>query len=122
MTFDLDIRDVLSDATSGRVYPSVLAQGTILPAITYQRVSTRRVRSHGGTSLVLPLYQVACWDATPVGARDVARDVIDAFESELGVWLVENQFEDFASEQKLYRVLIDVRLWAGVEEEVGAGS
>jgi len=108
-------------SASDRVYPLVFPLGVTLPVLTYQRVSTQRVRVHEGTSLVGALYQVTCWDNTPAGARALAREVVGALEdmtTEAGRALVQNQLEGFAPEQKLHRVIVDVRLWVGLEEEV----
>jgi hypothetical protein len=123
MSFDATVFDLLSagitDLVDDRIYPvGTSLQGKTLPAVTYGRVSTRRVRSHGGTSLVEPLYQITCWDATPGGAREVARAVVEVFEDEIGTALVENTLEGFAPAQKLSQVVVDVRLVAGLEEEV----
>jgi len=104
-----------------RVYPSVLPLGkqdeVQLPAVTYQRVSTLRIRSHDGTSLLGPLYQITCWDSTSSGARALGRDVIDLYEPMIGLAYIENHLETFAPEQKLFAVIIDVRVWEGSEQE-----
>lgn len=123
MSFETDLFAALvaSDVVDERVYPVVLPQGVSYPAITYQRVSTARIRAHEGTSLVGPLFQVTCWHTSPVVARDVKRGVVEALEGTYQC-LVENTLEMFEPETKLTKVIIDVRLWAGLEEEVTDAS
>jgi hypothetical protein len=104
-----------------RVFPVRLPNDVLLPAITYQRVSEQRIRSHPhGTSLIGALFQFTCWDHSPEGARDVARAVLSSYEAALEFAVVENYGELFAAGQKIFQAIVDVRLWNGLEEEVAS--
>ena len=117
MSIDSDIYDILGNV-SNRVFPVILPIETILPALTYQRVSTLRYRAHEGDALLGPLYQVTCWDANPKGARALARSVVEEFAPMLGYAQVENQLESYDPGAKLYTVFVDVRVFAAEEEAV----
>jgi hypothetical protein len=123
VSFDSEIVDYLStELGHDHIYPDSLVEGATLPAVVYQRISTARVRSHDGTSLVGPLYQFACWATTPLAARALARQVIEAWEARMGYALVENDRDMPAPSPKLFRRDVDVRLWDGLDADLNAVS
>ena len=57
----------LAALVSTRVKPDVLPQGTVLPAVVYQRVSTPRSQVLGASQAVAvsrPRVQFSCWGST----------------------------------------------------------
>lgn len=131
MSFELELLlPALSDLGVS-IYPNVLPQpkskmeGYLLPAIVYQRISTQRVPSHDGTSLVGALYQIVCWEARYEDAAELAQSVIGALEnlrSDQGPAQIVNTRDGYEAEPKLYFRAIDVRLWAGLDTELATTS
>lgn len=122
MTIDSDVFDVLTQiAGEGAVFPTafpLLPNGATnpLPAIVYFRVTTQRVRSHGGDSMIGALYQCTCWDRTAMGARALGREVAAEWASRVGQARVENEMDHWDPGQKLYARIVDVRVWTAEEE------
>jgi len=73
----------VSALISSRVYPLILPQNSILPAVTYTRVSGERVRSLSGPSgLALPRFQIDSWAESFSVVKDLAgkiRKSLDGF-------------------------------------------
>jgi hypothetical protein len=69
-----------------RVYSVDLAQGTQLPAITYQRVdSPRKVKEHSQPSAFpLARYQVGCWAGDFAGTVALAKVVFAFMNGKVG--------------------------------------
>jgi hypothetical protein len=69
----LDGQGGLSALVGTRGYPVRLAQGTALPAYTYQRIDAPREQAFGRRVLQTnPRYQFTAWGATFIDARAVA--------------------------------------------------
>jgi hypothetical protein len=61
-----------------RIYPMVLPQEVQLPALTYQRITSRRSSGHDGASdLEQPRIQIDAWGRTWTEARQLERAVGD---------------------------------------------
>ncbi|MDP9301841.1 MAG: DUF3168 domain-containing protein [Actinomycetota bacterium] len=119
MTLESDIVDQLStDLGHSRIFPAPLPQGTQLPAVVYQRITTARLRAHEGTVLVGPLIQFTCWSNTARDAFDLGRAVVSSWENRLGEALVEDTRDGYEPGAKLYRRDVDVRLWASLDDEL----
>lgn len=82
---------LLADATvaaavSTRIYPSVLPQGALTPAITITKISGIRANIlHGPASLANPRYQIDCWvrETSGTTAYTAALDLGSAVRSRL---------------------------------------
>jgi hypothetical protein len=119
VTLESDIVDQLeTDLGHSRIFPVPLPQGTVLPAVVYQRILTGRLRAHEGTVLVGPLIQFTCWGHSARDAFDLGRAVTASWENRLGEALVEDTRDSYEPAAKLYRRDVDVRLWASLEEEL----
>jgi len=94
----------------------------VLPAITYQRVSNRRLTSHEGSlGVLMPLVQLSCWAKTWSEARAVAAAVRRALDG----WIdystdppihgvtVESDLDEYDSDARVYHVPLTVRVRAG---------
>ena len=117
----------VAELAGSRVYPQRIPQGAALPAVAYARVSTRRVKSHGGSSgLARPRIQVngtaASYQAAKAlasavrGALDGVRRtvVLDGQESVAveGSWL-ETDGDEFGETDGLHSVRQDFMIWFG---------
>jgi len=93
-----------------------------LPAITYQRVSNRRLTSHEGSlGASLPLVQLSCWAKTWSEARAVAAAVRRALDG----WIdyssdppihgvtIEGELDEYDADARVYHVPLSVRVRAG---------
>src|SRR5690606_2087336 len=93
-----------------------------LPAITYQRVSNRRLTSHQGSlGAAMPLGQLSCWANTWSEARAVAAAVRRALDG----WIyystdppihgvtIEGDLDEYDSDARVYHVPLSVRVRAG---------
>lgn len=70
-----------------RMYARMLPQTPTLPAITYQRVDTRRQHDMAGPDgLPRPRMQVTCWGATPAAAYGLAGAVRARLDGYKGTW------------------------------------
>jgi len=115
MSIDSDVYDTLTLAADN-VYPVSVPPKALFPAVTYRRVSARRIRSHDGTSLIGPLYQFTCWDTSAIVARQTARAVVEIWEPLMAECQIENHYETYDPGQKLFGAIVDVRIWAHEEE------
>ena len=95
--------------------------GVVFPAVTYVRITTRRIVSHDGTSAVRPMFQFSCWDPNSRVASELARDVITYWEGQ-GCRIEDDRGPFWQDGPRLHRRDLDVRLWASLEEEVSAAS
>ena len=70
-----------------RIYRGIRPQGTPLPAITFQRISTTPVNSaEGQGSTIFARFQIDCWAATQSFCRDLADAVRGNGSTGLGGW------------------------------------
>jgi hypothetical protein len=119
----LKAHDGLSALVDTRIYPLVIPQDGVLPCVTYQRISTPRQYTIGGTATVAsPRIQVDCWGESYASAKDVAAQVLAALNHESGqigscaqafdilVSLADNEEDSYESDTGRYRVRIDFRV------------
>ena len=90
MTIETGIKAKLTaaaTAAAGRIYPKIRPAKAALPAITYQRITTERVRSHTGPSgLAYPRFQINAWAATWDAANALAVEIRTALDGSIGTW------------------------------------
>ena len=71
-----------------RMYARLLPQTPTLPAITFSRVSTRRLHDmNGPDGLPRPRLQLTCWASTPAAAgalADAVRARLDGYRGAMG--------------------------------------
>jgi hypothetical protein len=67
---------------SDRIYPLILPQECVLPAISYQRVATQPREScmAEDAGIARPRFQITAWDSTFDGVRDLAEQVRGALQ------------------------------------------
>ena len=70
-----------------RMHARMLPQTPTLPAITYQRVDTRRLHDLAGPDgLPRPRMQLTCWATTPAAAYGLAAAVRARLDGYKGTW------------------------------------
>lgn len=107
-----------------RIYPIVLPQGAMLPAIVYQRISGPRAETMQGPSgLAWPRFQFVSVGATFGDAMAVAvavRQALDGYRGMVGGVtihgiLILNEFQQFnpatAEEAESWLIYQDFRVW-----------
>ena len=107
----------------------IVATVPVLPAVTYQRISGRRVHAIGSSSfLAAPRIQFTVWAATYAAAKGVAdelRAALDGVQGSLNdyddpdaMWMGQlvNDIDDYEPETGRYRVISDLVI---THDEVG---
>lgn len=104
-----------------RVYYAVLIQNATLPAVRYQRVTSRRPSVMGvDTGLVETTFQIDCWAATLDGMadlRDACRRAVQRWRDLGASPAISDTFiddeRDHGREHDLeaYRGGLDIRIW-----------
>ncbi len=116
----------VSDIVGARVYPIVRSQGAALPAVTYQRISTPRIRGlDGRAGLQSPRFQINCWAETYTVAVKLAHFVgkaLDDLSGTIGGLLIravdlddEDDLEDISPGNRKDRIFgrrLDFIVWA----------
>lgn len=111
----------LTALVSDRIYPLVIPEQASLPAIAYQRISTRITYSHDGDSeLDRPRFQFACVASTAKAAREVAEQVVAALSGysgtmsglNVGASFIENQLDGYEPQPTdAYVMRVDALIW-----------
>lgn len=112
MTIETGIKAKLTAAATtaaGRIYPKVLPHDCTLPAVTFQRITTERVRSHTGPSgLAFARFQINAWAATHLAVTTLANEIRAALDNGLGTWDdADVQMCDLEDEGDLEAVVLD---------------
>ena len=104
---------------TSRVFPQLMPQGTILPAVTYSVVSrtTEPTMGYANSGMWATLIQIDCWAETYAGVKALADQVRAGLmdwhqESPEPIWRVLHQSEEdsFESETSLFRVSMDFEI------------
>ena len=102
-----------------RMYPLLLPQNAVLPAVTYQVISDVHElnQSEPGGLPVIRL-QYTCWADSYLAAQTLAaaiRVALDGFTGVMGSGSVgyaalDNMVDDYEPDTKKYRVLVDMKI------------
>jgi len=99
-----------------RIYPDVLPPQVTLPAISYSRISTARVRSLSGNShLAMPRFQFTAWATTYALARQLMDEIIVDLNDYSGVvggitiqaTRIDNELDNYDPTSGIYSVIAD---------------
>ena len=110
----------LTNLVGNRIYPMILPQNTALPAVSYQRISAIRERSHEGPSgLAHPRFQFSCWGDTYKQVKDVAEQIRFALDGYKGIMnevhidaiYIEDDRDVYDPKTKIYHIAIDAVIW-----------
>ena len=69
-------------AAGSRIYPDILPQNPIYPAITYQQILNN---SHHDIDIDFPRYQVTAWDPRRIAAMNLADEIDKALNRFKGI-------------------------------------
>lgn len=98
-----------------RIYPMQVPQGAVLPAVTYQRISTIRAQDlRGSTGLADPRIQVDSWAESYTTAKAVAQEVrraLDGYASGDATALILSELDLLAQDGQRHRVSQDYSWW-----------
>lgn len=109
-------------SAGSRVYPLMLPQEPSFPAITYQQISSGRMRAMGKDGpLIRARVQLNSWGSSYAQARTLAGEVEDMLNRFRGIVsglnildiLIENEIETFESETEARRVIQDYTIMLG---------
>ena len=116
----LDNHAGLSMEVDSRIYPVLLPQKSILPAVTYTRLVTPLLHELDTTSVLPhPTFQFDCWAESYARAKDVAEQVyiaLDMYRGAMGAYTVEASITESSRDSydpatKLWHVMVDVEIW-----------
>ena len=113
----------LTALTGTRIYPLVMPQNTILPAVTFSKVSGPRVHAmQKDTSTAYPRFQVSCWGSAYKQAKEVAAQVRAALQDYKGTMggaggvavggvFLEDENDLYEPGTQVYHVALDFIIW-----------
>ena len=102
---------VVSDGIT-RIYPMLMPPLTTMPAVSYQRVSTVPQNGLSGHhSIDHVRVQIDCWDDDYAGVKTLAAAVRTAMYTTPLFALPIMEIDDYDSEAKLFRVILDFNIW-----------
>jgi hypothetical protein len=98
-----------------RIYPEILPQEPILPALTYTRISSRHGELlNGDADLSFGLFQISAWAGTAKGASELAALVRVRMQGLGGTNFekagILDERSDYEPDTQLYRQDIDVQI------------
>lgn len=103
---------ILSAVSGGRVYPLVLPDNVAVPAIVYQRISTRPINVLDGT---LPYeeirWQIDAWAMTAPAAMSAFIEARQALLQQPHYFMLDGYSTEYEPDTKRYRVTADVIGW-----------
>lgn len=109
---DAGVAAIIAD----RFYPLVLPQEPVLPAISYQRISSAVVRSQAGISAQNPRMRFNCWARTYDDAIALEAALIVALDSRpfgpAGAMSVyDSGLDDRDADTGLFRRIVEFLMW-----------
>lgn len=105
----------VSAIVDDRVMPLRIPEGTVYPAITYQRISAVRTYTYDAASWARARMQVDCWATTANVAMTLGEAVLAALTDVLddlphGSSFNVNEFDDYEPATKLFRRSLDFHM------------
>lgn len=122
----------VSALVGDRIYPNKLQEGCQLPAISWNRVSARRVYTHDAfedtDAWVNARIQINCWSNAALECMDVGEAVLLAlsgYEGDMSGQLVhstmaDNEFDEYQAPTKYHRRIMDFLIT--YEDDLNAAS
>lgn len=116
----------LGTTAGERVYPAVLPQDPTLPAITYQTVSSiPELAQDGAVNLTLARYQITCWAATALAAKQLRESITNnahGYQGSMGSLTAQLcravlvQDEQYEADTGWYWSVVDLQIYHKVTE------
>jgi len=115
----LDAYPGLTLEVGSRIYPLLLPQNPVLPAVTYQRISTSRLHAFERSLLPHPRFQFNCWAESFPRAKDVAEQVklaLDVYMGAMGAEtvcasIIDGERDVYDPETKIWNSIIEAVIW-----------
>ena len=113
----------LTALVSTRIHPLIMPQSTVLPAVTFSKVSGPRVHAmQQDAGLAYPRFQVSCWGATYKSAKDVAAQVRAALQDFKGTMggvggvvvsgvFIQDENDLYEPGTQVYHIALDFVIW-----------
>jgi hypothetical protein len=102
----------VTQAVNKRVYPLILPQNAIYPAITYQRVSSSPENTLAGYSgLMNPYVSISSWATSYSAAKALANDVHTAMNGSTMKNVLFNEMDNYDPDEKIYFITQDYSIW-----------
>ena len=111
----------LSALVGSRIYPMLMPQNCVNPAITYQKISGAVVQAfQKDTNLAHPIFQVSCWGKTYQEVKGVAKQIKLALRDFSGLMggavpvsavLIQGEVDDYETDSKTFSIKIDFEIW-----------
>lgn len=108
---------------SKRIYPIKIAQGSAMPAVSYNRVTTVPVSALGtSASLASSRFQFDCWSKTPSEAGNIANTIRYSLDSlvttimgvRIGGITMLDEFSNYEPDAELFRESMDFEVWHSI--------
>lgn len=117
--FYLDNHAGLSREVDDRIYPSLLPQDPVLPAVVYHRISTPREFELQNSFLPHPRFQFDCWAEDFQRAKAVGEQVrlaLDLYKGLMGDYtvqtvIIEDEMDLYEPERGLWRSMVEAVIW-----------
>lgn len=95
-----------------RIYPMLMPPLVTMPAVSYQRVSTVPQNGLSGHHAIDHVrVQIDCWADDYDGVKALAAAVRTAMYTTPLFALPVMELDDYDSEEKLFRVILDFNIW-----------
>jgi hypothetical protein len=113
----------LKSLVDERIYPLVLPQKAVLPAVTYQKISGERLHKlQGDTGFTRPVYQLSCWAENYAQCKAVAEQVRLSLQNysgfmggtegvAVGAVLLEGEAEGYESDTGTFYINMDFQFY-----------
>lgn len=106
----------LTAQIGNRIYPMVLPQPPVFPAVTYSKISSSNVRDLSGISFYLTRIQFTCWSESYGQAKAIAeslRKPLECYKGTMGEFHIidsqsVNEIDLSQPDSGLYQVPVDV--------------
>ena len=110
MRVEQHVYEAISSLVSGRVYPVILPEQTLYPALVYRRISgASETTLDGVDGLIQARFQFDCWGHVFGDITVLSSALKTALTAIKAVPLMEiHQFDDDA---RLYRAILDYHIW-----------
>ena len=109
----------LSAEVDDRIYPAKLPPSPVLPAVTYNRISTPRLSKFQDQFLPHARFQFDCWAMEFSRAKNVAAQVkaaLDVYSGLMGTYtvevsLIDDEIDTYEPETGYWHSIIDAIIW-----------
>lgn len=112
MTTELTLKTKLESIV--KVYPMALPEEPLLPAITYQRISTVPQRNHSSSNFDKDRFQVRVFGKYYLDVLDIADQIVNLLDLNIADFKFsskENRFDVKETDTGLYSTVLEFFVW-----------